>query len=144
MGIAKFWVLEFTLGLADKVIDLAGSNARYFELDRRQSARTDRQFPVAVQRQQTDLTFDLHFAWKLRYCHDRVVVFRQAIIAGSAYSFRDANVKLTLRFELYLESMLFVLRLFRRHNREFDSLGLLEDIVRHIGRTFPKLCFLNL
>src|SRR5205809_7032435 len=59
-------VLEFAFGLANEMVDLSCSNARNFKFDRPQSACTDRQFPVAVQRQQTALTFNLHFAWQLR------------------------------------------------------------------------------
>src|SRR5207245_1664352 len=59
MGIAKFRILEFALGLANEVIDLGGSNARDFEFDRRQRARTDRQFPFAAQCEQAALPFVL-------------------------------------------------------------------------------------
>src|SRR6266496_6400532 len=127
MGIAKFRVLEFALALTDEVIDLGGSNARDFEFDRRQSAGTDRQFPFAAQREQAALTFDLHFARQLRHGDDRVVVFRQPVIARRAHAFSDADVKLALRFDLYLKSVLSILRLFRRYNSEFDLFGLLED-----------------
>src|SRR5207244_2496401 len=137
MGIAKFWIFESTLGLADEVVDLSGGNARDLEFDSCQSARPYRQFPVAVQRQQTALTFDLHFTRKLRHCHDRVVVFRKRIIARGAHSLRDTHVKFALRFDPYLESVLSILRFFRGHNREFDSLGLLENIIWHISRTLP-------
>src|SRR5438552_4135846 len=94
-------------------------------------------FPVSVQCQQTALTFDLHFTWKLRHCNDRVVVLRKRIITGGAHSFCDPHIKLTLRFHPYLKSVLPILCFFRGHNREFDSLGLLENIVRHISGTLP-------
>ena len=137
MGIAKFRVLEFALALANEVIDLGGSNARDFEFDRRQSAGTDRQFPFAAQREQAALTFDLHFARQLRHGDDRVVVFRQPVIARRTHAFCDADVKLALRFDPYLKAVLSILRLFRGHNSKFDSFGLIEDIVRHLGRTLP-------
>src|SRR4029453_18149790 len=133
-------IFEFTLGLADEMVDLSGSNTRDLEFDPSQSAGTDQKFPAPFQCHKTALTFDLHFAGKPRHCNDCIVVFRQWVVTGSAHSFRDTHVKLALRFDPYLKSMLSILCFFRRHNREFNSLGLLENIIWHISRTLPFWC----
>ena len=52
------------------------------------------------------------------------------------HSFRNANIKFALRFDPNFESVLSILCLFRRHDREFDSPGLLEDIVRQELKVF--------
>src|SRR5206468_9805392 len=64
-------------------------------------------------------------------------ILRQRIITESAHAFWDTDVKLAFRFDAYLKNMLSILRLFRGNYREFNSLGLLEDIVRDIGRALP-------
>ena len=74
-GTLKSRILEFSFGLADKMIDLRRCDARNFVFDRAESARANRQFSFAVERKQTTLAFDLHFARQRRNIDNSVVIF---------------------------------------------------------------------
>src|SRR5882724_11142627 len=70
------------------------------------------------------------------------MVLRQRIIAGCAYSFSNANIKLAIRFCANAQDMLLVLSLIGRNRSEFNWLCLRKNLLGHISRAFPLFLFI--
>src|SRR5882724_11894341 len=62
VGVTEMRMLEFSLGLADQMIDLRRGDTRDLVFDCAESAGTDRQLSFAAERKQPALAFDLDFA----------------------------------------------------------------------------------
>ena len=75
LGVAKMRMLEFSLGLADQMIDLRRGDTRNLVFDCAESAGADRQLSFAAERKQPSLTFDLDFARQRRDGDDSIVIF---------------------------------------------------------------------
>jgi len=138
MGIAKLPVLEFTLGRLTQVIDLAGSNARYSNSI---AARARERIDNLRLRSPTPCP-SICTRVKLRQPPRPRCSLRQAIIAD-AYSFRDANLKLALGFDLYLEACCLSSAFPEGSNRESIRLACSKTSSgTSVG--LPKLRFLDL
>ena len=75
LGVAKMRMLEFSLGLANQMIDLRRGDTRNLVFDCAESAGADRQLPFAAERKQPALAFDLDFARQRRDSDNSIVIF---------------------------------------------------------------------
>ena len=102
-------MLEFSLGLADQMIDLGRGHATDLEFDCAQRPGADRQLLFAIEREHAALAFNLNLARQRRHIDDRVVIFTERIIARRADAFLYSDVKLAVSFDANTKRMLSIL-----------------------------------
>ena len=133
----EFRVLETAVGLRDEMIDLVRGDAGDFVFDLGDGARFDREFALAVERENSALALNLDFARQSGHGDDRVIGLRQRKTADGFDAFIDANVEAAFLLDAEFEGVGLRLFVLGRNDSDGDRPGVLQDFVGHFARTLP-------